>query len=48
MPTTLMNSTKLLLGMEKTSEYSVTIIITLILSVAILAISIPIMNKRKI
>ena len=48
MPTTLMNTAKLLFGMEETSEYGITIVITLVLCVVAIGLSIPIMNKRKI
>lgn len=48
MPTTLMDTTKLLLGVEKIGEYGVTVAITIALCVILLAASVPVMNKRKI
>ena len=47
-PTTLMNTAKLLLGMEEKSEYGITIAITFAVVLIAIGISIPIMNKRKI
>ena len=47
-PTTLMNTTNLLFGVKKASEYGITIVVTFVLCVVAIGISIPIMNKRKI
>ena len=48
MPTTLMNTANLLFGVEKASEYGITIVVTFVLCVVAIGISIPIINKRKI
>lgn len=48
MPTALMNSGALLVGAESADEYIKTVIIAVVVSVALVALSIPIMNKRKL
>ncbi|MBE5819172.1 MAG: ABC transporter permease [Clostridiales bacterium] len=47
-PTALMNSAALLVGAESADIYVKTIIITLTVCIACIALSIPIMNKRKL
>jgi ABC-2 type transport system permease protein len=47
-PTSLMNSAKLLVGAEKASDYAVTLVITVVLTVFCIAVSIPIFNKKQI
>ena len=48
MPTTLMNSAKLLIGAEVASDYAVTLVITVALTVGCIAVSIPLFNKKQI
>ncbi len=48
LPTSLMNSGKLLVGAENASDYFATIIITFIISVALISISIPVFNKKQL
>ena len=48
MPTALMNSGALLVGTESADIYVKTIIITVTVCIACIALSIPIMNKRKL
>ena len=48
MPTTLMNSAKLLIGAEAASDYAVTLVITAALTVGCIAVSIPLFNKKQI
>ena len=47
-PTSLMNSAKLLVGAEKASDYAVTLVITVVLTVFCIAVSIPVFNKKQI
>ena len=48
MPTSLMNSGKLLVGIESASDYFGSIAVSIILSVAFIIVSIPIFNKKNI
>lgn len=47
-PTTLMNVNSLLVGKEVVSDYLLTIIITMILSIISILLSIPILNKKQL
>ncbi|MBQ8625311.1 MAG: ABC transporter permease subunit [Agathobacter sp.] len=47
-PSLLMDGNSLIYGVEKSQTYTIAIIVTVILSVMCLAISIPILNKKKI
>ncbi|MBR7098471.1 MAG: ABC transporter permease subunit [Clostridia bacterium] len=48
MPTSLMNSASLLLGAEQPQDYTLSLILTATISVACVAISIPVMNKKQL
>ena len=48
MPTSLMNSSALLVGAEKADEYVFAIIVAMVLSVLSIVMSVPILNKKQI